>query len=98
MVFDSGETGRIEGSIGIGAWCREIPLAHVLRFAALGRTLKLERGSVSLTFAGDRGGVVVCAVGPGIFDGAAIYWGTAGALSRATNDFLNQADVFEVRV
>ena len=81
---ESGETGRIEGKIGIGAAFEGTPFVHVARLLALGRTLgAVASGGIECAgeAQGESGRVVVC-------------WGTAGAVSRATNDLRNHDEVF----
>jgi hypothetical protein len=74
--------------MGIGAPLGGTPFVHVARLVAAGRCLVGPLTFAELAAgegAGDKGCTVVC-------------WGTAGALSRATNDRRNQDEVFELRL
>jgi hypothetical protein len=74
--------------MGIGAPLEGTPFVHVARLVAAGRCLVGPLTFAELAAgdgAGDKGCTVVC-------------WGTAGALSRATNERLNQDEVFELRL
>lgn len=86
---ESGEIGLIEGRMGIGAALEGTPFVHVARLVAVGRCLVDTVTSPGFACAGDgrgdSGRVVVC-------------WGTAGALSRATNERRSHDDVFDVRL
>ena len=93
MVFDRGDMGRIDGSMGIGAPCVNEPIVQVLRLVACGRTFAEGDGALVSPLTGDGSGDSGWAA-----DIAGTYCGTAGALSRAINDFLNQEEVLDVRV
>jgi hypothetical protein len=79
----------MEGRIGIGAPFEGVPFVHVARLVAAGRCLVGPLATPEFEVAaGEGAGDGVCVV---------VCCGTAGALSRATNDRLNHEEVFEVR-
>jgi hypothetical protein len=77
----------MEGRMGIGAPLVEVPLVHVARLVAAGRCLVDALTSPEFACAGDGRGDIGCAV---------VCCGTAGALSRATNERRSHEEVFEV--
>lgn len=83
-VLESGDTGLIDGKMVMGA-----PSVHVLLFIGDGRG----RASSSCGMEGFRGGE---ARGGDAGRASGTCCGTAGALSRATRDFLIHEDVFDV--
>jgi len=77
----------MEGRMGIGAPLLEAPFVHVARLVAAGRGLVAPLTSPEFGCAGDAAGDIVCTV---------LCCGTAGALSRATNERRSHEDVFDV--